>query len=221
MHMTSGFLPDWLLISTDLIAVVAIILALFRMDRQYIATLRFGNQIGIVFIIICALYAFNIGLKPGMTIHWLGVMMTVMMFGPWIAILLLSIVHIFFALALDIGGIDTIGFNIVVTTLIPVIVASLIHTIFYYYTPRIFPIYIAQVGIGDLLCMLSVDVILTIVLHQFFNYPDFVVFQDFTFLLALMGGMEALISTWLASILILYLPGWLVTFSDEEYINGK
>lgn len=221
MHMTSGHLPDWLLILTDIIAGLGIILALWRVDRKFISSLKIGNQIGVVFILINALYAINVGVKPGMTIHWLGVMMTVMMFGPWITILLLSTVHIFFALAFGIGGVDTIGFNITITTLLPTLVASLIHIGFYHYCPKIFPIYIAQVGIGDLLCMLSVDAVLTTVLYQFFSYQHYSIFQDFTFLLALMGGMEALISTWVASLLVCYLPGWLVTFSDEEYINGK
>lgn len=221
MHMTSGHIPDWLLLITNAIALIAIIIAAWRMDHKIAKTLSFGFQIATVFIVLCALYAFVVGVKPGMTIHWLGVMMTVMMFGPWVAILLLSSLHIFFALALNIGDMDTIGFNIAVTTVTPVIIATLIHSLFYYKCPRIFPIYIAQVGLGDLLCMLSVDVLLTIVLHQYFTYPDFSVFQDFTLLLALMGGMEALISTWVASILIIYLPSWLVTFSDEEYINGK
>jgi len=220
MHMTSGLLPDWLLILCDVFAVIAILIAIWRVDRKFISLLSTGHQVGVIFILICALYAINVGVKPGMTIHWLGVMMTVMMFGPWVAILLLSVVHIFFAVGLGIGGIDTIGFNITVSALIPITIAYIIHTFSYYKWPRIVPVYIAQVGAGDLLCMLSVDIVMTILLNIYFDYPSFTI-HEYSFLLALMGGMEALISTWIAAILICYLPGWLVTFNDEEYLHGK
>jgi uncharacterized membrane protein len=143
-----------------------------------------------------------------------------MMLGPWVAVLLLSVVHTLFAVALNKGGIDTIGFNITVSAVIPIIIAYAIHTLAYYKWPRIVPIYIAQVGFGDLLCMLSVDVVMTTILYTLFSYPSFTI-REYSFLLALMGGMEALISTWVAAILICYLPNWLVTFNDEEYIHGK
>jgi uncharacterized membrane protein len=220
MHMTSGLLPDWLLILCDVLAGIALLVALWRVNWKFISSMATGHQIGVVFILICGLYAIDVGVKPGMTIHWLGVMMTVMMFGPWVAILLLSAVHILFAFALNIGGIDTIGFNITVSALVPIIIAYSIHTFSYYKWPHIVPIYIAQVGAGDLLCMLSVDAIMTTLLYTFFDYPGFTI-REYSFLLGLMGGMEALISTWVAALLICYLPGWLVTFNDEEYIHGK
>lgn len=218
--MTSGLLPDWLLMICNVISVIAILMAVWRVDKKLISSPQIGHQVGVVFILICGLYAIYVGVKPGMTIHWLGVMMTVMMFGPWITILLLSTVHILFAVSLNIGDIDTIGFNIAVSVALPTFIAYAIHTFAYYKWPRIVPIYIAQVGFGDLLCMLSVDAVMTTLLHIFFNYPDFAI-REYTFLLALMGGMEALISTWIASLLICYLPGWLITFNDEEYLHGK
>ena len=220
MHMTSGLLPDWLLMICNVISVIAILMAIWRVDKKLISSPQIGHQVGVVFILICGLYAIYVGVKPGMTIHWLGVMMTVMMFGPWIAILLLSTVHVLFAVALNIGDVDTIGFNIAVSVALPTFIAYAIHTFAYYKWPRIVPIYIAQVGFGDLLCMLSVDAVMTTILHIFFNYPNFTI-REYSFLLALMGGMEALISTWIASLSICYLPGWLITFNDEEYLHGK
>ena len=221
MHMPSGLLPSWLYLLCNVMAVVAIILAIWQVDKSKLKKSNFALQSGVVFIVICGLYSLYVGSQPGMSLHWLGVMMTVMMFGPWYAFLLLSAVHATFAFGFGIGGIEALGFNIIVCVLIPAQVAAACHVIAYYKLPRNFPVYIIKVGVGDLLCMLSVDLTLTIVLFTFLSYPSFMIWQDFTLLLALMGGMEAVISTWIASLLVCFLPSWLVTFSDEEYLHGK
>ena len=221
MHMPSDVLPTYLYVLCDIIAALALLVAVIFVNRSLLKKPHILLQTGIVLISLSGLYAMHVGTKPGMTLHWLGVMMTVMMFGPWLAILLLSAVHILFAFGFHIGGIEAIGFNITVCVLIPASVAVVCHVFAYRRLPKNFPVYILQVGFGDLFCMLSVDITLTLVLHRFFNYPSFVIWQDFTLLLALMGGMEAVISTWFVSLLVSFLPNWLVTFNDEEYLHGK
>lgn len=221
MHMPSDLLPTWLYILCNVIAFIAIGIAIARIDKSALRKSHFAVQSGVVFVVICGLYSLYVGTQPGMTLHWLGVMMTVMMFGPWYAVLLLSTVHATFAFGFGIGGMEALGFNIVVCVIVPTIVAAICHIVAYYKLPRNFPVYIIKVGVGDLLCMLSVDLVLTIVLFAFFNYPSFLIWQEFTLLLALMGGMEAVISTWIASLLVCFLPSWLTTFSDEEYLHGK
>ncbi len=221
MHMPTGFLADSLLEVCNLITFIALCVAVWRVDKRYLAKRRTGFQVAVIFAGLCGLYFMYAGAKPGMTMHWLGVMMTVMMLGPWLALLLLAAVHALFAFAFGIGGIDTLGYNIAVSAVLPVIVAAAIHTMTYRFLPHNFPVYISKVGVGDLACMLVVDLAVTLVLLSSFNYPRFVIYQDFTLVLALMGGMEAVISTWIASLLVCYLPSWLVTFNDEEYIHGK
>ncbi len=221
MHMPDGFLPQYLLIICNVLAIIFGCIAIWRTELRYWSGYAEGLQIGFIFVALCGLYMLQADIKPGTAVHWLGVMLTVMMIGPWAAILLLSAVHVFLLLAFSIGGIQTLGFNISVCVLLPVLVASATHYFFYYNFPRIVPVYFAKVGFGDLLCMLSVDAVLTACLFQWFTYPSFVIWEDFTLLLALMGGMEALISTWIVSLLVCFLPGWLVTFSDEEYLHGK
>lgn len=221
MHMPSGYLPEFVVALCNLFALIGLALAVWRVDKRYLASPRVGVQVSVVFVLLCGLYFLSAGTQPGMTIHWLGVMMAVMMFGPWLALILLMAVHALFVFAFNIGGVDTLGYNIVTSAALPVIVASVIHTLVYRYLPHNFPVYISKVGVGDLACMLAVDAVATIVLLTAFSYPRFVVYQDFTLLLALMGGMEAVISTWIASLLVCYLPSWLVTFNDEEYLHGK
>jgi uncharacterized membrane protein len=221
MHMPSGYLNSVLLICSDIIALMGVALALWRVNKKFLRDRETGLQVSVVFIALCGLYFLSAGTKPGMTMHWLGVMMTVMMLGPWLAVLVLSVVHVVFAFGFGIGGIETLGFNIAVCVLVPAFVAGAIHTLSYYYLPRTFPVYVIEIGVGDMLCMVSVDLVLTIVLYLNFDYPSFVIRQDFTLVLALMGGMEAVISTWLGSLLVCFKPSWLVTFNDEEYLWGK
>jgi uncharacterized membrane protein len=221
MHMPSDVLPNFIYVLCDIIALAALVAAALLVNKTLLKKPHIPLQTGVVLIALSGLYAMHVGTKPGMTLHWLGVMMTVMMFGPWLAILLLSAVHILFAFGFDVGGREAIGFNISVCVLIPVLVATACHEFSYRKLTKNFVVYILQVGFGDLLCMLSVDVTLTLVLHWYFDYPSFVVWQDFTLLLALMGGMEAVISTWFVALLVSFLPNWLVTFNDEEYLHGK
>lgn len=220
MHMPSGYLPVWLLVLCDVIAGTALFIAVFAFARTRVGHQFNVIQIGIVFLSLCGLYTLYVGTQAGMSIHWLGVMMTVMMFGPWLSLMILSAVHLTFAAA-GVGGVDTLGFNIVVCTIVPTAVAAIIHVFAYHRLPRTVPVYLAKVGVGDLLCMLAVDLLLTFTLGTWFTYPSFMVWQDFTVLLMLMGGMEAVISTWIASLLVCFLPAWLLTFNDEEYLHNK
>lgn len=219
MHMPSGYLPDMLLLICSLLSAPVALVALFKAERHIWSDWSAGLQIGLLFILLIGLYMMQANIRPGMAVHWLGVMLTVMMVGPWTAILVLCSVHIALLFGTQTGALDTLGFNIFVCVMIPVGVAALMHSLTYKYLPRNLIVYIAKTGFGDLFCMLSVDLVLTVILWSYFSYPDFVVRQDFTLLLALMGGMEALISTWIILLLIFFIPDWLVTFNDEEYLG--
>lgn len=221
MHMPDGFLPQYLLISCSVLATLFVLLAIWRTETRFWSGYSEGLQVAFIFGGLCGLYMLQADLKPGMAVHWLGVMLAVMMVGPWTAIVVLSAIHAFLLFAFSIGSLETLGFNITVCVLMPVAVAAAVHMFVYHRFPKIVPVYFAQVGFGDLLCMLSVDAVLTLCLFTWFDYPSFSIWEDFTLILALMGGMEALISTWVVSLLVCFLPEWLVTFNDEEYLHGK
>ncbi|HID36587.1 MAG TPA: hypothetical protein EYP39_04315 [Ghiorsea sp.] len=221
MHIPAGFYPDFLLILGNMIAIPVVLLAIWRTETRFWSGWSEGLQITAIFVALTGLYMLQADLKPGMAVHWLGVMLTVMMVGPWTAIVVLSAIHVFLLVALGIGDVSTLGFNISTSVLLPVVIASSIHLLFYCKFPRIVPVYFAKVGVGDLLCMWAVDAVLTLCLLTWSGYPSFHIYQDFTLVLALMGGMEAVISTWIIAGLVCYFPIWLVTFNDEEYIHGK
>jgi len=221
MHIPAGLYPDYILMICNIITVPVILFAIWRTETRFWSGWSEGLQVAFIFMALSALYMLQSDIKPGMGMHWLGVMLTVMMVGPWTAIVVLSSIHIFLLVAKGMGDISTLGFNITTSVLLPVVIASSIHLLFYYKFPRIVPVYFAKVGFGDLLCMWAVDAVLTACLLLWTDYPSFQVYQDFTLVLALMGGMEAVISTWIVSGFICYYPDWLVTFNDEEYINGK
>jgi len=221
MHIPAGFYPDYILMLCNIIVVPVVLIALWRTETRFWSGWSEGLQVAFIFVALSGLYMLQSDLKPGMNMHWLGVMLTVMMVGPWTAIVVLSSIHVFLLFAKDMGDISTLGFNITTSVLLPVVIASAIHLLFYYKFPRIVPVYFAKVGFGDLLCMWAVDAVLTGSLLTWSNYPSFSIYQDFTLVLALMGGMEAVISTWIVAGFICYFPDWLVTFNDEEYINGK
>lgn len=219
--MPAGFLPEYILLICDIFAGVMLLIAIWRTETRFWSGFSEGLQVATIFTALCGLYMLQANLNPGMAVHWLGVMLTVMMIGPWTAIVVLSCIHVFLLFTLHMGDLSTLGFNITICVLLPVAVASAIHLLFYYKFPRIIPIYFAKVGFGDLLCMWAVDAALTVSLLLWSNYPAFQIYQDFTLVLALMGGMEAVISTWIVAGLVCYVPSWLATFNDEEYIHGK
>jgi uncharacterized membrane protein len=217
--MPSGYLPDMLLLICSILSAMVALVALSKAERRIWSDWSVGLQIGILFIALIGLYMLQANIRPGMAVHWLGVMLTVMMVGPWTAILLLCSIHVVLLYGFQMGALDTLGFNIFVCVIVPVCVAALVHSLTYKYLPRNPMVYITKTGFGDLFCMLSVDLVLTITLWTYFSYPDYVVRQDLTLLLALMGGTEAVISTWIISLLVCSVPSWLVTFNDEEYLG--
>lgn len=221
MHMTSGIIPDYLLLCYGMLALVGFGLALWRMNWRMLHDLEQGLILGVSFIVLCWLYTLSAGVKPGMQVHFLGVMVTVMMFGPWLGILMLTAVHLMLTFAFHIGAPAALGYNLVWCVLLPVVVAGATHTFSYYRLPRTFPIYIIQVGVGDMLCMWATALALTIHLRLYTSYTPEYLFNDFALLLILMGTMEAMISTMITSLLVSFVPQALVTFSDEEYLHGK
>lgn len=221
MHMPAGIMPAYVLIVYGLLALTGIVLAFKRANRRLFLDSRQGLYLGISYAVLCGLYSLSAGVNPGMTVHFLGVMLAVMMFGPWVAILLLTAVHVTLAYGLGIGAPSTLGFNIVLCVLLPVGVAALVHTFTYYRLPRIFPVYVLQIGVGDLLCMAAVAGALTLHLLAFTPYSRELVLPNFTLILLAMGGMEATLSTMVAFLLIYFLPEALITYSDEEYLHGK
>jgi len=221
MQMPAGIVAEWLLIIYNVIAMLAVVLAGWRMNHRVLFDLEQGLIIGMSAIFLSWLYTMSAGAAPGMQVHFLGVMLTVMMFGPWLAILVLSAVHLLLTLGFGIGALETLGFNIVMCVVAPTAVAVAIHTFSYYKLPRTFPVYIIQVGIGDLFCMWAVDVLLTAHLLIFTDYIFDKIFYNFSLILFVMGGMEATISTMIASLLIFFLPQALTTFSDQEYLHEK
>jgi uncharacterized membrane protein len=222
MHMTAGIIPDYMLWIYNIVAAIAVIVAIWRMKKGLLFDNEQGLIIGIAYALLCGLYLLQAGVKPGMTVHFLGVMLTVMMFGPWEALLLLTAVHLTLVLGFGVGDLVALGFNISLCVVLPVVVAAGVHTFVYYKLPRTFPVYILQVGIGDILCMWVVAFMLSGHLLVFaVKYPSTVIFQDFLLVLIMMGGMEAMISTMVASLLVCFVPQALTTFSDEEYLHGK
>lgn len=221
MHMPSGIVPDYLLMIYGVITTLGLLLALWRINMRQLVGLERGVIIGLSYASLCGLYLLSAGIKPGMQVHFLGVMLTVMMFGPWLAMLLLTAVHLTLTFAFHVGSPETLGFNLLWTVLWPVLVAASIHVFSYLKLPRTFPVYIIQVGIGDLICTSAVDLALSIHLHWLTNYTADIITTDFSLVLFLMGTMEAMISTMIASLLVCYVPQALVTFSDEEYLHGK
>jgi len=221
MHMPAGIMPDWLLWWCNALTLLALILALWRLDYSKLVNLEQGMFIGAAYGFLTWIYVMNAGVTPGLTVHFLGVMLVVMMFGPWLALMVLMAAQSTATLFLGFGVVETLGFNITMCAIVPVVVAALIHFYCYYKLPRTFPVYIFQVGIGDLFCMAAVNIAITTCLMSYAGYMSDKIIDEFTIVLVMMGGMEATISTMLACLLIFFLPQSLTTFSDQEYLDGK
>lgn len=221
MHMPEGLMPDWLIWFGNFIATIAILLSLWRADLRRLADLEQGMIVGGSYGFLTWIFAMSVGVTPGLAVHFLGVMLTVMMFGPWLGLLVLVAAQTTVTLFLGMGAVATLGFNIMTCVVVPVCVSAAVHTFTYYKLPRNFPVYIFQVGIGDLLCMAAVNVVITVCLMSYLGYIEDKIIDEFTVVLVMMGGMEATISTMLACLLVFFLPQALATFSDQEYLDGK
>ncbi|WP_084018343.1 energy-coupling factor ABC transporter permease [Azoarcus olearius] len=178
--------------------------------------LLLGFAVGLTLV-----WSLKAGVKPGLNLHMLGAMAAALTFGPQLGIV---------ALALALTGITLNGsvewqawpINFVLMAVVPVLVAARLHKWVERWLPAHFFVFIFVSGfVGAALAVLVQGCVASVALVLGGAYTaDFLLSEYLPFFL-LLGFSEAWISGAVVTLLVVYRPGWVATFDDRRYLNGK
>lgn len=178
--------------------------------------LLLGFAVGLTLV-----WSLKAGVKPGLNLHMLGAMAAALTFGPQLGMLVLGLALTGICLN---GAVEWSAWpiNFVLMAVVPVFVATRIHTLIERFLPAHFFIFIFVTGfLGAAITVIAQGAVacLTMVLAGAYT-ADFLLSEYLPFFL-LLGFSEAWISGAVVTLLVIYRPGWVTTFDDRRYLNGK
>jgi len=161
------------------------------------------------------------GIKPGLNFHVLGATLFTLMFGPYLAIVGLSMVLLgvtFFGFS----GWESFSANALLMGALPVSVSYSIYRLVDAKLPNHFFIYIfVNAFIGGALTMAVTGLTATGLMAATEAYPMSYLTSQYLPYFILMGWSEAMLTGMLTTLLVVYRPQWVGTFDDARYIRNK
>lgn len=220
MNLTNALIPQsWLLVSWLLFA-VALAKTLFAapwgaLNQPGIFNLLLGASVAVL-----ALWQIKAGIQPGLNLHLLGATALTLLFGPWFAILGLTLT-LLLATAWD-GAWQAFAVNGLLMAVLPVTVSWWIYRLVDSKLPNHFFIYVflnAFIGAGLTVALMGFAVSWTLMLAG--AYPlDYLLSHYLPYYL-LMAWSEAMTTGMIMTLLVVYKPQWVATFDDKNYIDHK
>jgi uncharacterized membrane protein len=182
---------------------------------------RFFNVWLAMIVVLILLWSMKAGIKPGQELHLTGIMLFTLTFGPALAFLGLNLV--FLGLTLN-GAIGWQGFalNVLATAGVGVLLATLIHMGVDRFLPRHFFIFVFLKGFfGAAFTILGIGFFSVLLLGFDGAYAWGELFGEYFPPYLLIGFSEAWLSCMALTLMVVYSPGWVVTFDDKVYLTGK
>lgn len=159
--------------------------------------------------------------QPGVSFHLLGVTVITLMFGWSFAIIIASLA--LFAVILNAGsGWEGYVVSFLTVVLVPVSISQASLVLIRSYLPKQFFVYVLGNGfftawlVGYISGYLAMQLLVfsgayTMMELQVTIMPFF----------PLMFFPEALVNGWVITMLVVFYPAWVYSFSDEQYLHGK
>lgn len=170
---------------------------------------------------LAVLWSMKAGVHPGLDLHLLGAMVAVLMFGPQLALLALTLV----AAAVTLNGAagwQAFALNALAMAVLPVGVAHAVHRAVERWLPRHFFIYVFVTAfLGAVLTVALTGATVTLLLQVAGTYPADLLFGQYLPYFLLLGFPEGWLSGALVTIMVVYLPRWVCTFDDSRYLLNK
>ncbi|MEW8505551.1 MAG: energy-coupling factor ABC transporter permease [Candidatus Thiodiazotropha sp.] len=159
--------------------------------------------------------------QPGVSFHLLGVTVITLMFGWSMAIIISSLA--LFAVGLNIGfGWQGYVVSFLTVVLVPITLSQIALVLVRSWLPRQFFVYVLGNGfftawvVGYISGYLAM---LLLVLSGAYTLAELQVTVMPFF--PLMFFPEALVNGWAITLMVVFFPAWVYSFSDEQYIHGK
>jgi uncharacterized membrane protein len=220
MNLTDSLIPaSWLLISLLLFGAILLRAAYAApwavLKKPGVLNLLLGASVAVL-----AFWQLKTGIQPGLNLHLLGATLLTLLFGPWFAILGLTLA-LLVATAWE-GTWHAFALNGLLMTVLPVTVSWWIYRLVDSKLPNHFFIYVflnAFVGAGVAVATMGFAV--CSVLAWAGAYPFDYLMQNYFPYFLLMAWSEAVTTGMIITILVVYKPHWVATFDDKNYIDGK
>ncbi len=172
-------------------------------------------------VALMLLWSIKTGIRPGLNFHLLGATVFTLMFGPWLAIIGLSVVLLgvtFYGLS----GWESFSVNALLMGVLPVTLSYSIFRLADSRLPNHFFVYIfINAFVGAAFSMAFTGLAATGVLALAGTYTVDYLTSNYLPYFLLMGWSEALLSGMMLTLLVVYRPQWVATFDDARYIRNK
>ena len=161
------------------------------------------------------------GIRPGLNFHVLGATLVTLMFGPYLAVVSLSVVLLgvsFFGYS----GWQSFSANALLMGALPVTVSYAIYRLADSKLPNHFFVYIfVNAFIGAAMAMAATGLAATGMFALSGVYSADYLTSNYLPYYLLMGWSEALLTGMLGTLLVVFRPQWVATFDDARYIRNK
>ena len=214
------FSPLFLWLSGGLYAVAL----LFALRMAPWERLRVSGQLHVFLgtvVALIVLWHMRGQVQPGLTFHLLGVTTVTLMFGWSLALVAASLA--LFATCLNTGfGWEGFVMSVLPVALIPITLTQILLVLVRSWLPRHFFIYVLGNGfftawlVGYVSGYAAINLL---VMSGAYTMAELnaTIIPFFP----LMFFPEAILNGWIITILVLFCPGWVYSFSDEQYLKGK
>jgi len=172
-------------------------------------------------VVLVLLWSMQAGVQPGLNFHLVGATVLVLAFGPYVAVLGLSLV----LAAVTLNGSAAWGgfaLNVLVMAIVPVLVAQGIFRAADRYLPNHLFVYLFVPSfLGAALAVLAVGVTATLFLFAAGAYGGDYLMNEYLPYFLLLAFSEAWISGMAMTLMVVYRPEWVSTFDDQRYLLNK
>ncbi|MBL3590615.1 MAG: energy-coupling factor ABC transporter permease [gamma proteobacterium endosymbiont of Lamellibrachia anaximandri] len=172
-------------------------------------------------VVLILLWHIRGQIQPGLSFHLLGVTTLTLVFGWSFALIIASIALL--AVTLNAGyGWEGYVLSIITVGLLPITLSQISLVLVRSWFPKNFFIYVLGNGFmtGWLVAYISGYAAVGLLVYSGTYTLEALQVTIMPFF-PLMFFPEAILNGWIITILVLYFPGWVYSFSDELYIKGK
>lgn len=221
MNFTDTLLSPDVQWFANILAIGLLSLALWRAPWRRLANTDHLNVWMGAVVALMLVWSIKTGVKPGLNFHILGSALLTLMFGPWLALPALALVLVAVTLQGGAGWLS-LGVNFLLMAVLPSTISHGIFRLADRRLPNHFFIYIlvnafAGAGLSAISCGLAATALLALAGPYQASYLGTSYLPYFI----LMGWAEAMLSGMLMTLMVVYRPEWVGTFSDERYLKSK
>jgi len=171
-------------------------------------------------VAVLGLWRIKAGIEPGLNFHLLGATVFTLMFRPLLAMMAVALISA--GVALWDGQYAAFAANCLIMGALPVGVTWAVHRLVVrWLPPNIFVYLFLNAFAGGAISMIAVGVAATLFFLGAGLYPIDHLLTEYLPFYILMGWSEAFISGMLVTVMVVWKPQWVATFSDERYLLGR